>query len=322
MERVIVSSIEAAAFLLPARRVHFRDISGAGSPVHRWIAPTREAIRQRAGGGCCGSGEDSQGSLMHQGIVLLCLLGSTASSGYWLKEMLPGSWLSGPGLSGSWVVHLQGTPGTASEKQAPDKQVPGKQASPPEGPTGAATGSGANAAGKMQPPAMATAPERLTDADRISRIKRSLEANKQRLSDLQRDIDSPSQEHVETEETFKKLDGTLQKRKTELSQLPEDKTAQREKLMEEIQKLELEIAPVRDRFNELLNDRRLRMEKVNNLKELIRLDQESLDQLMGNNSSSKEPKKENSKPTTTQLAPVKEAPAVPPAAGKEGMPAL
>lgn len=132
-----------------------------------------------------------------------------------------------------------------------------------------------------------TQPEKITDADRLGRLQRALDGNKLRLQELQQQIDQPSKDYVETEESFKRLDAALLQKKNELKNLPAEKLADIQKLQQLIDKLENELAPVRDRYNQLILDQKLRIQKVNNLKELIRLDQETLQTLMGSDPSNK-----------------------------------
>ncbi len=162
----------------------------------------------------------------------------------------------------------------------------------------------ATAPAKATPQDDKTTPSQITDADRISRLQRVLEANKHRLDELQQQLDKPSKDYVETEESFKKLDAALQKKKNELKKLPDDKAADAPKLQQEIDQLEKDLKPLRDRFNQNLQDRKLRMEKINNLQQLIKLDQDTLQGLLGNTPA---PGK-TAAPVTTAPANTKQAP--------------
>lgn len=162
----------------------------------------------------------------------------------------------------------------------------------------------ATAPAKAPPQDDKTTPSQITDADRISRLQRVLEANRQRLDDLQHQLDKPSRDYVETEESFKKLDAALQKKKNELKRLPNDKAADTEKLQQAIDQLEKDIKPLRDRFNQNLQDRKLRLEKINNLQQLIKLDQETLQGLLGNTPApGKTPAPATTAPANTKQAP-------------------
>jgi small conductance mechanosensitive channel len=172
----------------------------------------------------------------------------------------------------------------------------------------------ATAPTKAQPQDKAT-PSQITDADRISRLQRVLEANKQRLDELQQQLDKPSKDYVETEESFKKLDAALQKKKNELKKLPDDKAADSDKLQQAIDQLEKDIKPLRDRFNQNLQDRKLRLEKINNLQQLIKLDQETLQGLLGNTPApGKTPAPATTAPANAKQAPSGNNGTTPPAA--------
>jgi small conductance mechanosensitive channel len=167
----------------------------------------------------------------------------------------------------------------------------------------------------------------MTDADRISRLQRAIDANTERMAQLQNLIDKPSKEFLETERTFKQLDETLLEKKKELKKVPDDKKDEQARLTQEIDKLEKELAVVRDRFNQHLAERKIHMEKIENLKELIRLDQDALKVLMGEKKPPVEAEKVTAPPRTgtTETAgtmpPGKVPPAATlPAAGKKDTP--
>lgn len=166
----------------------------------------------------------------------------------------------------------------------------------------------------------------MTDADRISRLQRAIDTNTERMAELQKQIDKPSKEYLDTESTFKKLDETLLEKKKDLKKIPDDRKDEQARLSQEIDKLEKELAVVRDRFNQHLAERKIHMEKIENLKELIRLDQEALKVLLGEKKPPAEAEKVTVPPRTgetesSKTMPAGKAPAATlPAAGKKEQP--
>ena len=76
-----------------------------------------------------------------------------------------------------------------------------------------------------------------------------------------------------------------------------------------------EIKPLRDRFNQNLQDRKLRLEKINNLQQLIKLDQETLQGLLGNTPApGKTPAPATTAPANAKQAPSGNNGTTPPAA--------
>lgn len=124
------------------------------------------------------------------------------------------------------------------------------------------------------------APERLTDAERIIRLQRSIEDKEKRRADLEARLQDPESEYNKAEAEFKKLDADLESKKKELNRVREQgKTAEADTLETELNEVQQRWKLAKDRFDLAFQDRKTLREQVDTLATSILQDRESLNKL-------------------------------------------
>jgi small-conductance mechanosensitive channel/predicted HicB family RNase H-like nuclease len=123
-------------------------------------------------------------------------------------------------------------------------------------------------------------PEQLTDADRISRLQRSLEADRKELGFLQTQIKEPGGEYQKAEKEFRTLDSRLEEKKKEIDKAHSaaDQAAT-EQLEAEVKALEGPWKSARERFNLAIQERKTQQEKAAALEQKIQFNQQALEKL-------------------------------------------
>lgn len=131
------------------------------------------------------------------------------------------------------------------------------------------------------PPASAT-PEISSPAERIARLRRSLESDTQRLDELRNSVLSGGSEYAKAEEEFKAVDKRLADAKARLAQAREEKND------DAAAKLEVDLTETQAlwqqskiRFEKAIAERKTANETIRNIEEKSRLEREALDKLLG-----------------------------------------
>lgn len=131
------------------------------------------------------------------------------------------------------------------------------------------------------PPASPAA--NLTDAEQIARLRRGLDADQARLSQLKTTLADPESEYQQAEREFQQLDSELQKQKAQHQKLIDaDDQPAAEKLAVAIAELEKKRGLSRERFDLAITTRKTIQEQVANLEQKLQRDTQALDKLTGN----------------------------------------
>lgn len=134
----------------------------------------------------------------------------------------------------------------------------------------------------VPPVVIAPVPELNSPAEKVARLRRSIEADQRRLSELQMSLQEPGGNFGRSEEEFRKLDEQLESARAEWTRLEKspDKEAlgRAESRWKEIQEAR---EKSKQRFEAAIAERRVTQETVQNLELKIRSDQEALDKLLG-----------------------------------------
>lgn len=124
--------------------------------------------------------------------------------------------------------------------------------------------------------------ENLTDAEKVSRLQRGMDADRKEIEALMQQMDDPESEYQKGLMEFQKLETRLEEQKKALEQAKQkgDKTCatELEKSLPELQK-QWQLA--KDRSNLLLEERKTVQQKIAALNDKIQQDQKALDQLTG-----------------------------------------
>lgn len=119
-------------------------------------------------------------------------------------------------------------------------------------------------------------------AERIARLRRSLESDSQRLDELRNSILSSDSEYAKSEEEFKEVDRRVQELKSKLAQARDDKDQEAESSLEVSHTEALAIwQQSKRRFEKAIAERKTANETIRNLEEKSRLEREALDKLLG-----------------------------------------
>lgn len=133
-------------------------------------------------------------------------------------------------------------------------------------------------------PKAATSPvtgEKVSDAERITRLRTAIEQNEKLVAELKARIEDPESEYAKAEEEFKKLDEQLQAKKREVQQLRDSASAEQasavEKQMEALQK-QWQLA--KDRFDLAIQERRTLQDQLATVQQKIEQDKAALNKLL------------------------------------------
>jgi small conductance mechanosensitive channel len=163
-----------------------------------------------------------------------------------------------------------------------------------------------------QAPAPAATPaktEAVSEAERISRLQRAIDADQTALNEVQGELSDPDSEYVSAGRDFKKIDEDVEKARKDVQDLRADgKTDEADKRQNELTRLEAEWKLVKERFDLAIQERKAIEEKLLTLQKQLAQDQAALTELVG-------PIKQNAEtpaaPTTDAAAPPAVAPTTP-----------
>lgn len=140
--------------------------------------------------------------------------------------------------------------------------------------------------GKKTPPTPG-APEAapLSEAEQVSRLKRSIDSVQKRLADLSAEVANPQGEFARAEAEFQKIDEDVERKKKALAAIPDDgtpiKARARAKIQAEIQALDKTWTLAKDRFDLAIEERKTLKDQIVTLEAKLKGDRETLDKLSG-----------------------------------------
>lgn len=147
--------------------------------------------------------------------------------------------------------------------------------------------------------------EPLSDAERIARLQRGVESNTRSLKNLQKQLDDPKSEYRLAEEEFEKLDAELSNLKSKIKRLQDsDPRGELKETEARLKAQETNWEKARDRFNLMIQERRVLQEQAAALQQLIAEDRETLARMTG-------PEQPNPRPAGTNPPTVGTSPGTP-----------
>ncbi len=124
------------------------------------------------------------------------------------------------------------------------------------------------------------APVVQSDAERVSRLTRTIEENEKRLAALKAELDNPGSEYTEAETEFKRLDADFAAKKKELQKLKDaGQTNEADALQAQLDALTHRRQLAKDRFDLAIQERKVLQEQVTTLEQRLVQDREALDTL-------------------------------------------
>ena len=124
------------------------------------------------------------------------------------------------------------------------------------------------------------APEKLTDAERIIRLQRSIDDNEKRKADLESTLQDPESEYNKAEAEFKKIDSDLEAKKKELNKLREQgKTTEADARETDLSDLQQRWTLAKNRFDLAFQERKTLREQIDTLATKIAQDRDTLNKL-------------------------------------------
>jgi small conductance mechanosensitive channel len=121
-----------------------------------------------------------------------------------------------------------------------------------------------------------------TEAERISRLTRTIEADEKTVIELQKQLDDPQSEFHQAELEFKQLDEQLAEQKKDIEELKQAGKKDEVAVLEAIHKpLEEQWQLAKDRFNLAIQERKVLQEKIASLKQRIPQNKQVLNELLG-----------------------------------------
>jgi len=121
-----------------------------------------------------------------------------------------------------------------------------------------------------------------TEAERISRLTRTIEADEKALVELQKQLDDPQSEFHQAELEFKQLDEQLAEQRKDIEELKQAGKKDEVAVLEAIHKpLEEQWQLAKDRFNLAIQERKVLQEKIGSLKQRIPQNKQVLNELLG-----------------------------------------
>lgn len=144
--------------------------------------------------------------------------------------------------------------------------------------------------------------EKLSDAERISRLRRTIEESEKRLRELQGRLDDPQSEYVRSEQGFTQLDKELSEKKKQVQKATdENRPDQAAALQNEIEDLQKRWQLAKDRFDLAIQERKSIQEQKATLEQKIPQDKDALNKLIA------PPATQPAQPTTTPAQPAPDA---------------
>jgi len=151
-------------------------------------------------------------------------------------------------------------------------------------------------------PAVVTAAnEAPSEAERISRLRRSIEEDRARLDALERELQNPESEYRKAEAEFQTLDTQRAELNKQLEKLREsDRQTEAAQLLEKIQALDKPWKLAKDRFQLAIEERKTLQQKITILEQKLVDDQKALDTLTGDAARRSATKPRSATPPSTE----------------------
>ena len=148
--------------------------------------------------------------------------------------------------------------------------------------------------------------EKLSDAERITRLQRTIEENEKLLGELNATLEDPVGEYSKAEAEFKQLDKQLEAKKKELQKLTENgKGDEAAALAKEIEALQQRWKLSKERFDLAIQERKTQQQQMATLEQRIQQDRAAKDKLLAPPST--QPTTPPRPPTTAPAQPAAEA---------------
>jgi small-conductance mechanosensitive channel len=161
-------------------------------------------------------------------------------------------------------------------------------------------------------------PEGQSDAERVTRLTRTIDENEKRLGELKAKLEQPDGEYAKAEADFKHVDGELEAKKKDLQNLRESgKTAEADALQSEVDGLAKRRELAKVRFDLAIQERKVLQEQVQTIEQKLIQDRDALQQLLAPPPVASQP----AKPLETHAAPTAPAAANQNSATAENPPA-
>lgn len=131
-------------------------------------------------------------------------------------------------------------------------------------------------------PPNAVTVEASSPAEKVARLRRSIEADQRRFAELQSSIQDPGGNFGRSEEEFRKVDQQWENLKAQLARHEKDQDKEAAAAVEaQIKEAQETREKAKQRFEAAIAERRTSQEAVQNLELKLRSDQEALDKLLG-----------------------------------------
>ncbi len=131
-------------------------------------------------------------------------------------------------------------------------------------------------------PEKSPAAEKITDAERISRLERSIEADDKRLLALRASLTDPSGEYAQAEATFRQFDAERSQRQQQLKEAEEFGTTENwARLQDTASALEKKWQLAKERFDLAIAERKAAQDSLGTLERKLASDRETLARLRG-----------------------------------------
>lgn len=122
----------------------------------------------------------------------------------------------------------------------------------------------------------------VSDAERITDLRKTLDAEQARLKELETELNDPAGEYAKAEKEFRELDRELEQKRESLEKLKADgKAAESAALAKEIATVEKQRKLAKERFELALEERKTLRDEIATLRRKLQRDQEALDELTG-----------------------------------------
>jgi small conductance mechanosensitive channel len=121
----------------------------------------------------------------------------------------------------------------------------------------------------------------MTDAIRIARSERSLEADRRHLEELKIELESPTSEYRKAEQDFKELDTRYETARKQFEEWEQTGDPRKESARKDLQFIRERWRQGRERFDLAIEERRAIQKKIGTLQEKIRRDRQALDKMVG-----------------------------------------
>lgn len=211
---------------------------------------------------------------------LMLLMGAVSSRSDEATQMVTEAVPPLPLPAATNAAPIESFDGAVEPRQDPEV-VPATALQSPDSANGASKPASASGPAPSSPAQEGDPALQPSEAERVSRLQRSLEADGKRLAELKESLANPESEYAKSEAEFRQLDASLDQKRTQHAKLGPSAAEDASRLASEIEAVERSWKLAKQRFELAIVERKTLQENVSTLEQKLQKDGEALDKVQG-----------------------------------------